>query len=151
MMFSSTDLKYVNVDIIVTIKLKEIDTTTIPLILVPAQIINIGAKAVFGKAFNTIKQGSSIFDNNGNKYKSVAIINPINVPSINPNIVSITEIRICGHRVLDLIYSNNNVTIAEGLETKKELIKPILANSSHININKHNKDIWTDNTNQYLE
>ena len=55
MMFSSTDLKYVNVDIIVTIKLKEIDTTTIPLILVPAQIINIGAKAVFGKAFNTIK------------------------------------------------------------------------------------------------
>ena len=67
MMFSSTDLKYVNADIIVTIKLKEIDTTTIPLILVPAQIINIGAKAVFGKAFNTIKYGSSIFDNNPSK------------------------------------------------------------------------------------
>ena len=39
----------------ITTILKDIDTTTIPLILVPAQIINIGASAVFGNAFKTIK------------------------------------------------------------------------------------------------
>ena len=76
------------------IKFKEIATTTIPLILVPAQIINIGAKAVLGRAFKTIKYGSNILSIVGIKNNIVAIIKPNKVPIIKPIIVSITDILI---------------------------------------------------------
>ena len=76
----STLLKKFNADIIVIINDKEIATTTIPLIPVPAQTINIGANAVLGNAFKTTKNGSNILTAFSDKYNNIAINMPENVP-----------------------------------------------------------------------
>ena len=73
---------------IVKIKEIEIATKTIPLIFVPIQMIKIGAKAVFGKAFNTTKKGSIIFATILNSNKIIAITIPNIVPIIKPKITS---------------------------------------------------------------
>ena len=61
-------LKAFNAFITVITKEIEILTTTIPLILAPTHIIKIGASAVFGKALNTIKNGSKILASIGNSF-----------------------------------------------------------------------------------
>ena len=78
------------------VKTSDIETATavIPLIPVPAQMIKIGAKAVFGNAFRITKKGSLILDNKGNHQIIIAIIIPHTVPIINPRIVSNKEIPI---------------------------------------------------------
>ena len=73
---------------------KETATTTIPFIPVPAQIIRIGAKAVFGKAFNTTKNGSHILVNVLENHNIIANNIPKKVPIIKPNKVSYNEIPI---------------------------------------------------------
>ena len=60
----------------VRIKTKEILTPITPLVPVPSHMINIGAIADFGKAFNKTKKGSSILLAKGDKNNSVAQIMP---------------------------------------------------------------------------
>ena len=66
----------------------ETATTTIPFIPVPAQIINMGASAVLGKAFKTTKKGSNIFARVLLHHKIIAINMPKLVPITSPKIVS---------------------------------------------------------------
>ena len=106
-------------------------TKTIPLIPVPAHIINIGARAVFGKAFNTTKNGSNILATNSFHQSKIPMINPKSVPNTNPSKVSNTLILMCPNSSPLFTYLINKVNISLGLETKNTLITPNLANISH--------------------
>ena len=90
-------LKYAYPEIIVITIEMETATTVIPLIPVPAQIIKIGANAVFGSAFNTTKNGSKILAINSFHHNIIAIISPSAVPITKPKIVSSVEILMCFH------------------------------------------------------
>jgi hypothetical protein len=122
---------------------KEIDiaTTVIPLIPVPAQIINIGANAVLGNALKITNIGSRILANRLFHHKHIAIIIPNKVPIIKPRIVSTTDMRICLKISPVLIYSNNNFKILEGLLNKNESIIFNHDNNSHKKIITVNKII----------
>ena len=62
-----------------------------------SQTITIGAKAVFGSAFNTTKNGSNTLDSRGNAQSNIATITPPTVPIINPSTVSYTDVLTCTH------------------------------------------------------
>ena len=100
----------------------DIATTTIPLIPAPAQIIIIGAKAVLGSAFNTLKKGFNIFCNVSKYHNIIAIIIPTLVPITIPNNVSINDTFICLNISFVFIYSTNNLKISLGLLNIKVLI-----------------------------
>ena len=72
----------------------DIATVVIPFIPVPAQIIRIGASAVFGRAFPTTRKGSIIFASILFHHNTIAINIPTNVPINNPNSVSKTDMPI---------------------------------------------------------
>ena len=72
-----------------------IEMTTIPFIPVPTQTIKMGARAVFGKAFSTTRNGSKILASFSDHHKQIAINNPEQVPIIKPTIVSYNEIPRC--------------------------------------------------------
>lgn len=107
---------------IVMAKDKEIDTTIIPFIPVPAHIIKIGAIAVLGKALSITKNGSNIFTKSGENHSKIAQIIPKAVPIIRPKVVSISDIWICSNKFPFLRYSKVSIIISEGLLIKKLFI-----------------------------
>ena len=75
----------------------KIAVTTIPFIFAPTQTITIGAKAVFGSAFYTTKNGSNTLESRGDAQSNIATITPPTVPIINPSTVSYTDVLTCTH------------------------------------------------------
>ena len=108
----STFLKYWYADKIVNTKDIDTATHTIPFTPVPTQIIMIGARAVFGSAFKTIKNGSKIFAIKLFHHKIIDILSPITVPIRSPNIVSNTDIPIW--LIKSLLYRENILQISLG-------------------------------------
>lgn len=70
----------------------EIATTTIPVTPVPAQMIIIGASAVFGRAFKITRNGSNNFVSVRLDHKITAIKTPVTLPIITPKTVSSNDI-----------------------------------------------------------
>ena len=93
-------------------------------ILDPNIIIIRGPKAILGRLFNIVRNGSSILDNILNSYNIIAIINPNILPIINDIITSFKVVYICINKLL-LNSSINVLYILDGLEYINELIIPL--------------------------